>query len=120
MNKNAIHSRFDSAILGGNGRHIEISIHHNEDATCTLIAQSGTAGNRPDRQKAQGPYESAEHALAARRAIIHALTTRGFYPVISAIPRWSIDAQREIRRIREQRMASTVNYQFDPEELFPR
>ncbi len=89
----------------------------NEDQSFTLVAMSGLRDQPAQLSKLQGPYESQQHACAARRAIAVALIEKGFKHRDGEYSIWQLQAQKVIQNLREQRTLNQGNYDFHPDDV---
>lgn len=102
-----------------NERHwrIEMQLKRNEDNTYTLIAMSGISGKPAALTKLQGPYVNKDQGLAARSAIAAQLYPKGFNTITNSHSIWSLQAQKAIQNVRQQRTDSQGNYDFHPDDV---
>ena len=106
-------------LLGGNNCRVELHLRQHGDATATLVALSGRDGQAPSGKAVQqGPYQSYDQAVAARRAIAGELLDDGFSLADDQQPLWSMTVQRLINQLRLDAAARSVDYRFKPEDVF--
>ena len=103
-------------LLGANAARVEIHMRQEANGVTTLFAFAGC--DQIERKCAQGPYETRDQALAARKAIFAELVRTGFELAQSELPLWSLAAQREIKQMRVEKSQSTVDTRFDPKDVF--
>lgn len=103
-------------LLGSDAARVEIHMREEVSGVTTLFAFAGQ--KCVERKCAQGPYETRDQALAARKAIIAELIRTGFQLQENEVPLWSFDVQREIRQMREYKSESAVDTRFDPKDVF--
>ncbi|GAB1264134.1 PA4575 family protein [Aurantivibrio infirmus] len=108
-----------SVLLLNENDRVEIYLRAEPDGQTTLLACSGDKVALPKKSYQQGPYESMEQAVAARRAIVHDLLRRGYTYSEDAVAIWAIAAQRALKQIRKTKRSSKANYKFDPKDVFP-
>lgn len=82
--------------------------------TWLLVGLSGDPADLPDITKCQGPYQSADQASAAMRAIIAALAGYGYLRAPDS-PVWAFRAAALGRKIERERSLNAVNTRFDPD-----
>jgi len=99
------------------GKRVELYLREDEDGSNTMLAYAGDT-NAIEREMSQGPYVNRRQALAARKAIVGELLRKGYSLAIEALPIWALNAQRQIKAMREQKNNSKVNTQFDPKDVF--
>lgn len=104
-------------ILRCGPRRVEIHLRRDEENLVALLAFAGEEGP-PERTVIQGPFQSMEQAVGARRAIAAPLLERGFEVDREVHPIWTLAAQRSINAVREGHRANVVNYRFDPKDVF--
>ncbi len=97
---------------------VELYILRNDDDSHSLVALSGRPQIQARRVKIQGPYQMRAQALAARSAIAAQLEVTGFSVSQHASPQWRLQAQREIRAVRELRKQNTPDCSFDPKDVY--
>lgn len=105
-------------LAGPDKRRVEIHIRVEPDATATLIALGGHTDGEPEKTSLQGPFELYDQAVAAKRAIAAQLRDVGYAPAEDQYPRWSLQVQRAINEVRQQRQAAAIDYRFDPRDVF--
>lgn len=99
------------------GWRIEMHLRRNEDESFTLVAMSGIRDKPAELSKLQGPYENRQQACAARRAIAIQLLEKGFAAQDNDHSIWSLQAQKAIQNVREQRTINRGNYDFHPDDV---
>lgn len=100
------------------GWRIELFVLGNDDQSYSLLAVSGEEASRQGaRVKFQGPYQIRELALAARSAIAAQLQKSGFAIESEAIACWRLQAQREIRLLRNTRKDNYPDCRFNPDDV---
>ncbi|WP_341937280.1 PA4575 family protein [Marinimicrobium sp. C2-29] len=104
-------------VLTSGPRRVEIHLRHDEAGLFALIAFAGEEGP-PERTIMQGPFQSLEEAVGARRAIATPLLEQGYCVDSDTYPIWTLAAQRSINAVREGHRANVVNYRFDPKDVF--
>ncbi|MGH1370944.1 MAG: hypothetical protein ACRBBW_02830 [Cellvibrionaceae bacterium] len=96
---------------------IEMHLRRNEDQSYTLVAMSGIHDQPAQLSKLQGPYENRQQACAARRAIAIALIAKDFNPKDAEHSIWTLQAQKAIQNLRQQRTLNRGNYDFHPDDV---
>jgi hypothetical protein len=118
--------RYDTAVsadakplvlIGPQETRVEIHLREEPDASASLLAFSGLAGGQPQKTVQQGPYQTLDQAIAAKRAIAAQLKDAGFAQS-EQHPLWSLNAQRNINSQRVEKQRSAVDYRFDPKDVF--
>ena len=121
---------YDDSIPGGdvplvmlNGdtqRRVEIHIRIDGDRKAILFACMGRERKHPEEivQLEQGPYESIEHAVGAKRAIASQLRKRGFEVRLDLHSVWEVQVQKNFNKIRQLKSESKGNYKFSPKDVF--
>ncbi len=97
---------------------VELYILRNDDDSHSLVALSGRPQVQAERVKLQGPYPVRAQALAARSAVAAQLEVAGFSVNEKGSPQWRLQAQREIRAVRELRQQNTPDCSFDPRDVY--
>jgi hypothetical protein len=106
-------------VMGRDSKRIELHVRPVGESVWALVALSGDPSRQPGRNKCQGPYQSAQEAEGAMRAIAQALLEQGFTVERAVHPIWAVQAQRLARAIRDGREANTGDYLFDPDQHEP-
>lgn len=96
---------------------VEIYLHPDEEGLITLFAFAGGDG-QPERSTAQGPFYRMEQAVGARRAIADSLLEQGYRLDPQRHTIWALQAQRELKQLRESHKSNAVDYRFDPKDVF--
>lgn len=107
------------ALLMQNGREwrVELYVLANNDHSYSLVALSGSEQLAAERVKVQGPYSMRAQALAARSAIAAELQQAGYHMNNNDTTQWRLQAQGEIRRVRELRERHRPDCRFDPKDV---
>ncbi|BFM21526.1 PA4575 family protein [Gilvimarinus japonicus] len=96
---------------------VEIHMRQEDDGIATLLAYAGQ-NVTPERVTQQGPFQRAEQAIGARRAIVKQLLANGYQLRPQQPPIWVLNAQRDIRAARECKQRSRGNYEFAQSDVF--
>lgn len=96
---------------------IEMQMRRNEDQSYTLVALSGISSKPAELSKLQGPYQTRQQASAARNAIAIELLNKDFKALDNEHSIWSLQAQKAIQKVRQQRSENQVNYDFHPDDV---
>merc|ERR1711916_277531 len=87
----------------GNNR-IEIHLKANVDeGTFTLISLTGLSNGEIQRCLRQGPYTTAQQAIAAMQAIGNELQRLDYRLKVCDHPIWALRAQQEVNQMRKTR-----------------
>lgn len=105
--------------LGRASLRIEFHLLQAEPQCWFLIALAGKNSRPADRSLVQGPYTLVDQAIAVRKAIAAEIAYREFKVDLAAHPQWVIDAQRQLKSIRQRRSESDLDFSFHPEDVYP-
>ncbi|MCV6615555.1 MAG: hypothetical protein OIF35_11295 [Cellvibrionaceae bacterium] len=100
-------------LLAASGKRIELHIKPLNEGLFCLIALGGISNEQPHKIKSQGPYQRSQQAVGAANAIINALTSRG-YCYSETNCQWTLQAQRQLRSMRDKRRQHAVKYTIEP------
>ncbi|MDO3384810.1 hypothetical protein QWI17_03040 [Gilvimarinus sp. SDUM040013] len=120
VNGKGLHSipRSTSAIvLTRSDWRVEIHLRLEPNGVATLLAYAGR-DNTPERSTQQGPFQTTDVALGARRAIVVELLKQNYQIAAGAHPVWSLNAQRDIKISREIKQENALKFDFDPKDVF--
>ena len=92
---------------------IEFHLGRVNDELFALIMLSGPDQAQPDKVRAQGPYHDMDQARAAIQAIAGILKEKG-YSHQPLPPIWQVQAQGQLRSIRNTRSRHQVDSRFVP------
>ncbi len=98
-------------LINARGLRIELILKRNDETTYSLIAMSGISHMPAELVKGQGPYQTLDEGIAARKAIADQLLNKGFLLQDDAFSIWPIQAQKVIQTLRKERKNSQNRYQ---------
>ncbi|WLQ12263.1 hypothetical protein O5O45_21290 [Hahella aquimaris] len=106
------------ALSGNDRQRVELFIKDTGDATYTLIALAGQESKPAVKVKLQGPYHSFMQARAAMNAIAGSLLNINFDLLENAISIWGLQAQAQVRKLRQERKQNMGDYRFNPDDVY--